>query len=73
MNQFNNMEINNPENKQKTINKINIQLTNSIKFTYTSCSRTTKLSILNKKKWFTNELKHLKEKILKMFQIPFSH
>ncbi len=70
MNQFNNIEINNPENKQKTINEMYLQLTNSIKFAYTSCSRTTTLSILSKKKWFTNELKRLKEKILLIRHTP---
>ena len=37
-----------------------LQLTNAINFAYSECSRKTTLAILNKNKWFTNELKSLR-------------
>ena len=40
------------------------QLTSSIKFAVDSCTRTTKLIRLNKKKWYTNELREIKKKML---------
>ncbi len=41
-----------------------LQLTNAIKFAYSSCSRIITLISLKKTKWFTTELKEIKKKLL---------
>ena len=63
--QFNDIAISNTNNdKQSIINNMYGQLTNSIKSAYSSCSRTCTVKSLKEKKWFTNELRDLREKML---------
>ena len=64
MEKFKNIEIIDTANKQQIIDDMYSQLTSSIKFAFDSCTRTTTLKSLNKKKWFTNELREIKKKML---------
>jgi hypothetical protein len=64
MDKYCNHVINEPSNKQQMINDMYFQLTNAIKFAYSSCSRIITLKSLKKTKWFTTELKEIKKKLL---------
>ena len=64
MEKFSNTIIIDASNKQEIINEMYIQLTCAIKFAFTSCTRITTLKNLNKKKWFTKELKEIKNKMI---------
>jgi hypothetical protein len=64
MKQYDNFPLNEPSNKQVIINIMYAQLTSSIKFAYEECSSTTTINKLKKKKWFTQELKLIKNKML---------
>jgi hypothetical protein len=61
MDKYCNHEINDPSNKQQMINDMYLQLTNAIKFAYSSCSRIITLKSLKKTKYFTTELKEIKK------------
>ncbi len=61
MDKYCNHVINDPSNKQQMINDMYLQLTNAIKFAYSSCSRIITLKSLKKTKWFTTELKQIKK------------
>ena len=60
MKQYDNFPLNESSNKQVIINIMYAQLTSSIKFAYEACSSTTTINKLKKKKWFTQELKMIK-------------
>jgi hypothetical protein len=63
--QFNNITFSNSNNdKQSIINNTYGQFSNSIKSAYSACSRTCTLKSLKEKKWFTKELRDLREKML---------
>ena len=64
MKEYVNIQSNNSSDKQAMINIMYSQLTNSIKFAYDACSSTTTINELKKKKWFTHELKTIKNKML---------
>jgi endonuclease/exonuclease/phosphatase family metal-dependent hydrolase len=64
MEKFENIKIIGSDNKQQIIDDMYSQLTSSIKFAFDSCTRTTTLKSLNKKKWFTYELRNIKHQML---------
>ena len=64
MKQYENIQIDDSSNKQAVVNMMYVQLTSSIKFAFDSCSSTTTMRESKKKKWFTNELKTIKNKML---------
>lgn len=57
-------DIENPTNKQATVDHMYKQLTDAILFAFNACSSTTTAKKLKNKKWFTNELKIIKKKML---------
>jgi hypothetical protein len=64
MKQYDNFPLNESSNKQVIINIMYAQLTSSIKFAYDACASTLTINKLKKKKWFTQELKLIKNKML---------
>ena len=57
-------DIENPTNKQATVDHMYKQLTDAILFAFNACSSTTTAKKLKNKRWFTNELKIIKKKML---------
>ncbi len=64
MEKYSNCEINDPTNKQQIIDDMYLQITSAIQFAFNSCSREISVKNLNKTKWFTNELKEIKSKLV---------
>ena len=64
MRQYDNLPIDNFSDKQNIINRMYQQLSSSIRFAFDSCSSTTSINKLKKKRWFTNELKIIRNKMV---------
>ena len=69
MKQYDNLPIDNFSDKQNIINRMYQQLSSSIRFAFDSCSSTTSINKLKKKRWFTNELEIIRNKMVTLRHI----